>query len=157
MDWEKLLQDLGISQAKPKPGPLVRLKSLSPITEAEYNKKFGSPPDPAQLDAVSANDRAWFETNRGRKIRVRPPMAGEEDIITGAKYPLIIVTHLAPGLRSRRPIDLLMPPPEGLKTNYVDPAGFIWSVTRKGVERTDERTKGDDIPETCYVVAGEFE
>jgi hypothetical protein len=156
MDWEKLLQDLGISQAEPKPAPWARLKSLHPITEAEYNKKFGRPPDPTKLDAISANDRAWFEANPGREIRVRSPMAGEDDIIRGSKYPLIIVTHLARGLRSRQPIDLRMLPPEGLETKYVDATGFIWSVTREGVERTDEQIRDHDIPKTGYVVGGIF-
>jgi hypothetical protein len=152
IDWNKLLSDLGIHQKEPS--ELEKFaKRLRPVGEAELNDMFGErPPDPAQLEAISASDRAWFKANPSRKIRVRPPMAGDHTP-TGAKFPVVIVTEIAPGLRSRRTADLrLLPNPPELAMAYVDATGFVWGVAPGRIEPTEERAEGS----AGLVVIGHF-
>ncbi len=63
------------------------------------------------LDAVSADDRRWFEDHPGASLRRRPPAWSERDMIAsacGVALPAgaswhgdVVVRQLAPGVRIR--------------------------------------------------------
>jgi hypothetical protein len=80
-----------------------------------------------QLDAIAANDRAWFDANPDRKYRVRLPLAGE--CLGGeppAAFLFVLVEQLAQGLRRRVGFKCS---PIPMPFSYIDPSGGEWEVT----------------------------
>ena len=98
-------------------------------------------------DAISANDRAWFEANSDREYRVRLLFPGERlGLEPPAGFSFVLVCQLGPGVRERRRLASPISPP----FLYVDPSGADWEVTARaalpGSPKSDRtiRTGGVD-------------
>ena len=58
--------------------------------------------DADRLDAVTEDDRRWFEAHPERDFHVRVAAPTERDV--GTAYDLVLVSQVAPGVRWRCPI-----------------------------------------------------
>jgi hypothetical protein len=102
------------SPRKARHEPEVRWANTRAL--AEETAKDGT------LDAISANDREWFEGHPHRQYRVRAPFEREFSDLDGACF--ILVIRLGPGVRARSPYKLPLP----LPCSYFDPAGVEWRI-----------------------------
>jgi hypothetical protein len=83
-----------------------------------------------QLDAISANDRAWVGVHPDREYRERLLLPGE---CFGTKrpvgFPIVLVRQLAPGIHERYRCVALKSPPFLCE----DPRGAVWGLPTDAV------------------------
>jgi hypothetical protein len=75
------------------------------------------------LDAISANDRSWFEAHHSREYRVRLMLPGE-CLGLPVGFPIVLVWRLGPGIHERYGYVALKSP--FFFCEY--PSGAVWRV-----------------------------